>query len=117
MNDRFYRKVQREGLAPKHVAEVGVYLPETSNILGFIEAGIRADLVEPDPLSLKKIKERFAEYNNVTVHPVAIYHERTTIGLYRTNASTFVETLPASPALINDHYQPDDKDKFYVEAH
>jgi FkbM family methyltransferase len=116
MNDKFYRRLKKAGITPKHVAEVGVYLPETSNILGFIEDGCQADLFEPDPLSLEKIYEYFRHRKNVTVYPVAIYHERTTLGLYRTNASTFVETLSVSPALINDKYLPNDEDKFYVEA-
>jgi FkbM family methyltransferase len=116
MNDTLFRKVQKLDFKPRHVAEVGVYLPETSNILGFIEAGCRADLVEPDPQSLEKIVERFSGYPNVTVHPVAIFNERRTLQLYRTNASTFVKGLPASPALVNDRYQPVESDLFAAEA-
>lgn len=117
MNRTLYQKVKRlEGIEVAHVAEVGVYRPETSNVLGFIEDGCRADLFEPDPECVALIRERFKANKQVTVYPYAIYKERTTLGLYRTNASTFVETLPASPALINDNYQPKDEDHFFAEA-
>jgi FkbM family methyltransferase len=116
MNDKLYRKVARLDTTIRHVAEVGVYLPETSNVLLFIEDGIRTDLFEPDPESLTKIHERFDGYSNVTIYPYAIYGERTTLGLYRTNASTFVSDLPASPALVNDKYQPNKDDLFHAEA-
>ena len=116
VNEKFYKKIKRLGLQPKHVAEVGVYYPETSNILGFIEEGVRADLFEADPECVEKIGQRFAGYANVTIHPYAIYHERTTLGLYRAAASTFVQGVPSSPAMANDGYQPREQDLFHVEA-
>lgn len=116
MNTKLYQKVQKFKLPIKHVAEVGVYYPETSNVLGFINDGVCADLFEPDPLCIEKIKAYFNQHPHVKVHPYAIYHENTTIALYRTNASTFVETLSVSPALMNDNYIPNSNDKFYAEA-
>jgi FkbM family methyltransferase len=116
MNDTLYRKVRKLKFTPQHVAEIGVYFPETSNILLFIEDGCRADLFEPDPVSIGKIRERFGDYPNVTLHPFAIYYEKRTIALYRTNSSTFVQGLKASPALINDRYQPNESDLFHAEA-
>ncbi len=116
MNEKFYRKVTRLGIEPQHVAEVGVYFPETSNILGFIEDGVRADLFEADPLCGEKIRARFDGYDNVRIYPYAIYHKRTTLGLYRAAASTFVRDVPSSPALANDGYQPREQDLFHVEA-
>ncbi len=116
MNKKLYTKVKKIPITVRHVAEVGVYLPETSNILGFIEERCKSDLVEPDPLALEKIHLRFAGYDNVSIHPYAVYNERTILGLYRTNASTFVETLPASPALVNDNYTPIEEDRFEVET-
>jgi FkbM family methyltransferase len=116
MNETLYRKVKKLGFTPKHVAEVGVWMPESSNVLMFIEDGCRTDLFEPDPLCIEKIEARFSGYSNVHVHPNAIYHENTTLGLYRTNSSTFAQGLQASPALINDRYQPREEDLFHAEA-
>lgn len=116
MNDQLYKKVKKIGLKPAHVAEVGVYLPETSNILGFIHDGCRADLIEPDPNCITLIQEKFKDFPNVTLHPFAVYDRRVTLELYRTNASTFVASLPSSPALINDQYKPNKDDLFHAEA-
>lgn len=115
-NDVLYRRTARLGLRPVHVAEVGVYLPETSNVLRWIEEGVRTELVEADPEIVRVLEERFGELAHVTIHPYAVHAEHGTIGLYRTNASTFVEDLPASPALVNDRYQPKPADLFHVET-
>jgi FkbM family methyltransferase len=116
MNETLYNRTRKIGLHPTHVAEVGVHYPETSNVLLFIEEGCRADLFEPDPLCVERIREKFADNANVTIHPYAIYHTRTTLGLYRANSSTFVKDLTSSPALVNDRYQPNEKDLFEAEA-
>jgi FkbM family methyltransferase len=104
------------GIRPAHVAEVGVYHPETSNILGFIQDGIRADLFEPDPESLARIEFAFRGLTNVTVYPFALYFENTRIRLYRAGASTFAADLPSSPALENDDYRPNEEDAFEADA-
>jgi FkbM family methyltransferase len=117
VNKKFYNNIKKMGLLPVKVAEVGVFRPETSNILGFIEDGCRADLFEPDPECVELIRSRFARYPHVTIYPVAIFDHRTTLAFYRTNASTFAATLDASPALVNDKYKPKEEDKFYAEAH
>lgn len=116
MNETLYNRCIDKGIKPSHVFEVGVYYPETSNILLFIKDGIRATLVEPDPICIDKIHKYFGEYPFVKVLPYAIYEESGEIKLYRTNASTFVSTLKASPALINDKYIPDEKDSFIAKA-
>lgn len=116
MNNLLFEKTQKIGFIPKIVAEVGVYLPQTSNVLGFINQGISTMLVEPDPLCITKIEEYFTGKDNVKVFQNAIYTENTEIELYRTNASTFVSTLSSSPALVNDKYLKQDKDKFTAVA-
>ncbi len=116
MNEKLYRKTIIARLNLHHVAEVGVYLPETSNILGFIEEGIRADLFEPDPESLKRIREYFKDSPNVRIFPYAIYSESGPIRLYHDGASTFAADLKSSPALANDRYQPAPGDIFSAEA-
>jgi len=116
MNETLYKKVLKLDLPIEHVAEVGVFYPETSNVLGFIHDGKKTDLFEPDPLCVEKIEEAFSGYKNVTLYPYAIYDKKEKIGLYRTNASTFVKGLEASPALVNDKYQPKEEDLFEAEG-
>lgn len=116
MNDYLYQKVKKSGFVPKLVAEVGVYLPHTSNVLGFINDNIETILVEPDPKCVEKIYEYFIDKTNIKIFKNAIYTENTTIELYRTNASTFVSTLKSSPALVNDNYQKKNEDKFEANA-
>lgn len=116
MNDYLYQKVKSMCYKPNLVAEVGVYLPHTSNILGFINDNIETILVEPDPKCIEKIYEYFIDKTNIKIFKNAIFTENTTIELYRTNASTFVSTLPSSPALVNDKYQKKNEDKFEAIA-
>jgi FkbM family methyltransferase len=116
MNERLYRKTRILEYKFGHVAEVGVYLPESSNILGFIKDGVRADLYEPDPECIVKMKEYFKDNSNVRIFPYAIFAEKGSIRLYRDGASTFAADLKSSPALANDRYQPAPEDIFYAEA-
>ena len=44
-----YRRLKAKGLRPSHVAEIGVWHPQTSNIYQYIQDGIRTTLVEPGP--------------------------------------------------------------------
>ena len=108
--------LSQKGFTPSHVAEIGVYLPETSNIYDFIKADIRCTLVEPDPSSIEKIKQCFAANKNVTLHPLAVYDTNGKLELVRREASTFAANLASSPAIINDGYKLDNRDKFTVEA-
>ena len=72
-NKTIFRRLEARGFSPSHVAEVGVYMPETSNVYDYIEAGVRATLVEPDVASIERIEARFGEYPAVTLHRVAAY--------------------------------------------
>ena len=109
MNDRpekrLYRMLEKKGFRPTHVVEVGVWMPEMSNIFDYIEAGIRTTLVEPDHASIARIKERFGAYDNVTLHEVAAYDFEGELELSQRDASTFVSELEASPAIVNDGYE------------
>ncbi len=82
----------------------------------FIEDGCTTDLFEPDPRCLERIRGSFGELPNVRIPPYAIHSERGRVQLYRAGASTFVKGLPASPALVNDSYQPSQDDLFTAEA-
>ncbi len=116
MNNRLYNQCKIKSLIFQHVCEVGVYLPPTSNVIGFIKDKIRTTLVEPDPKSIDAIKRYFIDYQNVHLYPFAIFDHNGTLELVQRNSSTFVSTLEASPALVNDHYKLEDKDKFTVEC-
>ena len=106
----------KKKLAFSHVMEVGVYYPETSNILGFIDDGIRASLVEPDPLCLEKIRKYFVDKRNVKVIPWAVWEKEEDIEMFRANASTFIGSIAGSPAVVNDGYAYDEKDRFVAHG-
>lgn len=115
-NDKLYKKCKKLKLSFNHVMEIGVDHPKYSNMLGFINDGIKTELVEPNPASLKYINETFKEKENVIIHPFAIFNKRGKIGLYNREGSTFAKELEDSPAISNDNYIPDEKDLFYADA-
>lgn len=112
---RLYKKLLRKKIRFTHVCEVGVYYPETSNILDFIRQGIRATLVEADPESVEKIRNYFLN-ENVRIIPVAVWDDNGMISLSKARASTFVSLLPQSPARANDNYRVSDAETFTVAA-
>ncbi|MFC1461540.1 FkbM family methyltransferase [Verrucomicrobiota bacterium] len=111
-----YKKLSKRGFEPAHAAEVGVYRPEAANIYNYIVQGVRCTLVEPDPDSVRQIKERFSCHENVTLHPVAAYDFNGELDLFRRGASTYVSELRTSPAITNDEYTPNPEDRFSVQA-
>ena len=111
-----YKKLSKRGFNPTHVAEVGVYYPETSNIYDYIMQDIRCTLVEPDPDSIERIKKHFSNKKNVTLYPFAVYDFNGKIKLYQRSASTYVSDLKSSPAIVNDGYKPNSADGFTVDA-
>lgn len=114
---KLYEKVRSKNLAVKHVCEVGVWLPEMSNILDFIiKDRLRTTLVEPDPKSIAAIRSYFKEYPNVELQPYAAFDHHGTLELVQRDASTFVSTLPYSPAQVNDRYKVRQEDTFTVEC-
>ena len=104
-NKLIFKKINAKLILIQKVCEVGVYLPETSNIIDFVKQGKETILVEPEPRSIEAIESYFEGYNNVTLIPAAIYKHTGTITLSKAEASTFVSDLPTSPALKNDSYQ------------
>lgn len=113
---RLFAKVSEKGFRPTHVAEVGVYHPELSNIYEFIKRGVQCMLIEPNPESLQFIQRHFHDYENIILHPVAVYDHSGHIELVQRHASTFVSNLEYSPAIINDNYRLSEKDMFTVEC-
>ena len=110
---RLFEKLSAKNLTFKHVCEVGVYIPETSNIIDFIKEGIRATLVEADPDVAKQVKAAFGPYN-AQVHAVAAWDTNGTLKLSRAASSTFATELPTSPALENDRYRISEATTFEV---
>jgi len=116
-NKTIYKKVKGKDLSINKVCEVGVYLPETSNIIDFILTDVKTILVEPYPPAIEAIKEYFKDNNrNITLHKVAIYDREGELELSNAEASTFVSELPSSPALVNDKYIPDNSKKIKVKC-
>ena len=113
--NKLYKKTKAKKIDIAHACEVGVYLPETSNVIDFIQDNIRTTLVEADPLIVEKIKAIFGSYN-IDIKPVAVWDKPGTIQLSRVGASTFVSELKSSPAIENDGYQPREEDRFEVES-
>ncbi len=116
MNTTFYDHITHAHLHPLHVCEVGVYVPDTSNVLGFIRDGVRTTLVEADPQIVEQCKASFGAMDHVTIHGVAVSDTAGALRLYRVGASTFAEGLPDSPARANDSYDPNEADSFTVDA-
>jgi len=117
MEKELYKKFLSKKISVHHVCEVGVFMPEMSNILDFIVRDrIRTTLVEPDPRSIAAIRDYFRDFSNVRLLPYAVYDHHGTLELVQRNASTFVATLPYSPAQVNDAYEVRKEDKFTVEC-
>ncbi len=117
MEKELYKKCSAKKITLRHICEVGVFMPEMSNILDFIvKDRLRTTLVEPDPKSIAAIRDYFHAYQNVALLPYAVYDHHGVLELVQRNASTFVSTLPYSPAQVNDDYQIRKEDTFTVEC-
>lgn len=115
-NIELFQKVSKKGYTPRHVAEVGVWHPNTSNIYSYIKQGIKTTLVEPDPTSIGLIKKEFGNMPNLVLHEVAICDFNGKVELYQRESSTFVSSLTHSPALINDDCDISTSKKFIAKA-
>jgi len=113
--NKLFEIAEKEKLDVKVVCEVGVYYPETSKLKEFIKKGVKAILVEADPLCVEKIKEYF-KGKDIKIFPFAVWDKEETVTLYRSNSSTFLSGINESPAIVNDNYKLNDKDSFTVEA-
>ncbi len=115
-NKKIYRKTIGRAIPINMVCEVGVYLPETSNIIDFIKDGVQTILIEPEPKAIEAIKAYFKGFDNITLYPFAIYDRNGKLTLAKAEASTFAADLPSSPALVNDNYQLDDSKNIEVDC-
>ncbi len=110
-----YRRCKSKGYKPTSVVEVGVYIPETSNVINYIEDGVKTLLVEADPRTVEKIRSRFGNLKNVTCQPVAVFDHNGSVKLVQRASSTFISSLK-SPAVVNDSYAIREEDEFEVQA-
>ena len=111
-----YNKLKAKNFTPTRICEVGVFMPEESNILQFIADGIPTTLVEADPNFALKIKNYFKDRKNVTLVEAAVFDENGTVELCRRDSSTFISSLDKSPVIINNGYQVAEEDKFTAKA-
>ena len=72
MNAALYEFVTTANIPVAYACEVGVYLPDTSNVLGWINDGIRTTLVECDPLIVTVLRQRFSTNTHVRIEAVAV---------------------------------------------
>lgn len=113
---RFYNKLKLKNYCPNHVCEVGVYLPQESNVIDFINEDIETTLIEADPEYVKNILSFFSNQKKVTVIEAAVFDFNGKIELSKKEASTFISQLASSPALMNDHFRVNDEDKFIANS-
>jgi FkbM family methyltransferase len=113
---QLYRKLKLKGYYPKYVCEVGVYLPEESNILPFINDDIPSILIEADPKTVAILNNYFKKKSNVKIISAAVFDFHGKVQLIRREASTFITELKHSPATVNDNYQVNDNDQFTADA-
>lgn len=115
MPAQLHRRVQAKGFTPTHVGEVGVHLPTDSNVYEWITAGVRATLVEADPLTVQQIHAHFGARPAMTVHAVAACDFHGEVELRRAGPSTFIRGLN-SPAVVNDGCDETVGDVFHAPA-
>jgi hypothetical protein len=56
---RFYNQLKLKNYRPNHICEVGVYLPQESNVIDFINEDIETTLIEADPVYVQNILSFF----------------------------------------------------------
>ncbi len=112
---QIFKKLAGKSVTLDHVCEVGVYLPETSNIADFIKDRTRATLVEANPELVEKI-ETYFKGCNARIYPYAVWDWNGKIKLAKAKASTFVSDLSSSPAIVNDGYEASKDSVIEVEC-
>ncbi len=119
INSRLFNKCEELGIDPQHVVEIGVYLPEHSNILGWISKndGRRISLFEAEPVAFAACEKAFAGISGVTVYNEAVCDTVGTVELYKCGlCSTFLSTIEAPPEEVNTKYRRDPGDLFSVSS-
>lgn len=113
---RLYNKLKSKNFIPRNICEVGVFLPQESNVLGFVKDHIPTTFIEADPDYVIKIKDFFRNYQNTTVIEAAVFDFNGTIELCKRASSTFISQLVSSPAIVNDKYSIKKEDIFEAKS-
>ena len=102
--NRLTEMLKKKNYTPRHVCEVGVWHPRTSNIKYYIEKNIKSLLIEPDPESIALIKKEWGQRKNLTLKTVACTDFVGTIDLHKAGSSSFISSAKNSPAMVNDSF-------------
>lgn len=105
MLTRLHEFVTTAAIPVAHACEIGVYLPEYSNVAGWIDAGVRTTLVECDPRTVAALRTRWGGHPHVRIEGVAVADAPGTLTVHRAGASTFGANVPRSPATVNDGFR------------
>jgi FkbM family methyltransferase len=110
------RMLTKKNYTPEYICEVGVWHPETSNIKYYIDKKIKTLLIEPDPESIELIKNEWKDKNNITLKTFACTDFEGTIELHKAGSSSFITSSVASPAIVNDSFNPKKNESIKVDA-
>jgi FkbM family methyltransferase len=113
---RLHEYASAESIPVAHVCEIGVYLPEYSNVAGWIERSVRTTLVECDPRTVAALEARWGHCAHVRIVGVAVADSPGTLTVHRAGASTFGANVPQSPATVNDGYRIEHGESFTAPA-
>lgn len=97
----------------KHLVEIGC--TDRANLHDFLEEDSLLEIFEPNPKHLEAIRAAYAGFNNVIIHPYALWKECGQLRFYSQGATSFVEGV-MSPAVLNNLYVCDEKHVITVEA-
>jgi len=111
---KIYQAVKLKNIDIAHACEVGVYLPQTSNVIDFIAENVKTTLVEADPNIVEKIKSYFEGKNNIEIVPVAVWDTNGTLKFSKAQSSTFATEIGKSPAVVNDKFKVEEHETFEV---
>lgn len=112
----FVKMLNKKKYTPKYICEVGVWHPKTSNIKYFIDKNIKTLLIEPDPESIKLIKEEWKDKDNLILKTFACTDFDGTIELHKAGSSSFISSSISSPAIINDSFDAKKNKSTKVDA-
>ena len=86
----------------------------TSSVLLMMASGRR--WLSRTPCAWKRSENIFLTKRNVKVIPFAVWEKEEDIEMFRANASTFIGSIAGSPAVVNDGYAYDEKDRFVAHG-
>jgi FkbM family methyltransferase len=95
---------------PETICEIGVFMPNSVQCKDLINDAKRVLLVEANPSCVTELKKIYTKSNTEIINK-AIADSNGYIKLYKRNnedASAFIESVPFSPLIINDNFEPNE---------